>query len=80
MLSLAFLAGATVCFSLGFSAVVLLMARILQGLSGAAVFTFGRTLILHKVGHERIGRAMGFTGTARSAGLLLGPVIGGGLF
>ena len=56
------------------------MARLLQGLSGAAVFTFGQTLLLRKVGQGRIGKAMGYTGTAMSAALLLGPVLGGGLY
>lgn len=37
-------------------------------------------MLLHKVGHERIGRAMGYTGMAASVGMLLGPVVGGALF
>ena len=80
MLSLAFLAGATLCFYFASSTIILLIARLMQGLSGAAIACFGQTLLLRKVGHQRIGKAMGYTGTAMSVGLVLGPVIGGGLY
>ena len=77
---LGFLGAATLSFALGKTVPILLIARLLQGLSSAVVFTFGSALLLDRVGKERIGRAMGFTGTAMSAGLLLGPVVGGVLY
>ena len=80
LLGLGFLGGATLSFALGKTVSILLIARLLQGLSSAVVFTFGRALLLDRVGKERIGRAMGFTGAALSAGLLLGPVVGGVLY
>ena len=80
LFGLAFLAGTTACFMLGSTVAVLLIARLLQGFSSAVVFTFGRALLLDRVGHERIGQAIGYTSIAMSAGLLLGPVIGGVLY
>ena len=80
ILGLGLLASSTIVFGLGSTSAVLLISRLLQGLSSAVVFTFGRTLLLARVGHERIGRAMGFTGMATSIGLLAGPVIGGVLY
>lgn len=56
------------------------MARLFQGFSSAVVFTFGRSLVLDQVGQEKVGQAMGYMGTAMSAGLILGPVIGGVLY
>lgn len=80
LLSLALPASATLCFLIGSSAAVLLVARFLHGFSSAAVSTLGKTMLLNKVGHEKIGEAIGYTGMATCAGLLLGPVIGGALF
>ena len=80
VLGLAFLAGATLCFVVGCSVIILLIARLLQGFSSAVVYTFGSALLLERVGHEQIGQAMGYTGVAMTAGLLLGPVIGGILY
>ncbi|KAL9103487.1 MAG: hypothetical protein Q9163_001483 [Psora crenata] len=80
LLGLGFLGGATLSFALGKSITFLLLARLLQGFSSAAVFTFGLALLQDKVGNEEIGWALGLTGAAMSAALLLGPVIGGLLY
>ena len=80
VLGLAFLAGATTCFVVGSSKLILLTARLLQGFSSAAVFTFGSALLLERVGHDQVGQAMGYTGVGLTAGLLLGPIIGGVLY
>lgn len=70
----------TLCFALGRSLPILLVARTLQGLSSAIVFTVGYALLFDLVGKKGIGTAMGYTGLSLSFGLLLGPVIGGTLY
>lgn len=77
---LALLGVGTVCFALGRTLPVLLAARILQGLSSAAVFTIGYALLFDAVGGEQIGQAMGYTATGMSIGLLVGPILGGSLY
>ena len=59
---------------------MLLVARLLQGLSTAIVTTFGSTLLTEVVEREYLGRAMGYTNMAFTLGLLLGPVVGGLLY
>lgn len=68
---------ATLCFALATTLPILLIARLLEGLSTAIVATVGTALMRDVVGQERLGRAMGFSSMALSMGLLLGPVIGG---
>ncbi|KAL8761497.1 MAG: hypothetical protein Q9184_002376 [Pyrenodesmia sp. 2 TL-2023] len=70
----------TLAISLTYSIVVLLIARILQGLSGAVVYTVGYAILFDVVGSERIGQAMGFVSMSQSFGLLVGPAIGGPLY
>jgi MFS family permease len=74
------LGGATALFAIGTSLAVLLVARILQGLSTAMVFTVGFALLFDKVGKDRIGEAMGYTSMSLSLGLFLGPVVGGVIY
>ncbi|KAL9028435.1 MAG: hypothetical protein Q9196_003196 [Gyalolechia fulgens] len=56
---------------------MLLVARILQGLSGAVVATVGYAILFDVVGTDKIGQALGFVGMSQSFGLLVGPAIGG---
>lgn len=56
---------------------VLVIARTLQGLSAAAVWTIGLALIVDTVGKAQAGAAMGIVSIAMTAGTLLGPFIGG---
>lgn len=62
------------------SIAVLLIARILQGLSGAVVYTVGYAILFDVIGSEKIGQAMGFVSMCQSFGLLIGPAIGGILY
>ena len=80
VLGLIVLAASTLCFALGSSLPVLLIARLLEGLSTAIVSTLGMALLNDVVGPEHIGKAMGYTSMALSSGLLLGPVLGGVLY
>lgn len=77
VLGLVVLGGATLSFALGSSLPVLLIARVLQGMSTAIVFTVGFALLFDVIGKEKIGQAMGYTSMSLSFGLFLGPVVGG---
>ncbi|KAL9007300.1 MAG: hypothetical protein Q9173_007381, partial [Seirophora scorigena] len=70
----------TLAISLTRSITILLVARILQGFSGAIVSTVGYAILFDVVGTEKIGRAMGYVSMSQSFGLLVGPAIGGVLY
>lgn len=80
ILGVAVLGASTLCFALGRTLPVLLIARILEGLSTAIVCTLGYALLNDVVGAEHIGKAMGYTSVALSLGLFIGPLIGGVLY
>ncbi|KAL8992809.1 MAG: hypothetical protein Q9169_006824 [Polycauliona sp. 2 TL-2023] len=80
LLGLVLLFASTSFFALATTVWILLAARILQGLSTAIVHTIGYTLLTEVVGKEHLGKAMGYTNMALSAGLLVGPVLGGVLY
>jgi multidrug resistance protein len=58
---------------------LLVAARVLQGVAAAAVWTAGIALVAETVPEHRVGRAMGTVMAAMSAGLILGPPVGGAL-
>ncbi|KAF2432439.1 MFS amine transporter [Tothia fuscella] len=74
------LGSSTVLFALSTNIPTLLIARFLQGLATAIVFTVGFALLFDKVGSESIGQAMGFTSMSLSLGWFLGPVVGGVIY
>ena len=80
ILGVAVLGASTLCFALGRTLPVLLIARILEGLSTAIVCTLGYALLNDVIGTEQIGKAMGYTSVALSLGLFIGPVVGGVLY
>ncbi len=80
ILGVAVLGASTLCFAVGRTLPVLLIARVLEGLSTAIVCTLGYALLNDAVGAEHIGKATGYTSVALSLGLFTGPVIGGVLF
>ncbi|MCJ1465356.1 hypothetical protein MMC07_003974 [Pseudocyphellaria aurata] len=71
------MAGATLLFMLGKSVYMLLLARMLQGLAGAAVGVVGFALLAETVDKSRLRQAMGHVSLALNWGMLLGPSIGG---
>lgn len=77
---IAALLGATLMLSLGKSLAVLVLARILQGMSGAVVWTVGLAMILDTVGVENLGKVMGTIFSIVSVGVLAAPVLGGVLY
>ena len=56
---LAALLGATIMLALGQSIAALLVARVLQGLSGAVVWTVGLAMVLDTVGPDDLGKVIG---------------------
>jgi len=59
LLGLTALLGATVLLFLGTTVPVLAIARVLQGISGAFVWTIGLALCLETVGPQNLGKTIG---------------------
>ncbi|HEX2993593.1 MAG TPA: MFS transporter, partial [Anaerolineales bacterium] len=74
------LAISTVFFAYASSFALLVTARALQGASAAATWTAGLALLAAVYPRENRGAAMGTAFSLMSAGLLLGPPLGGFLF
>ncbi|KAF7507770.1 hypothetical protein GJ744_010071 [Endocarpon pusillum] len=77
---LAALLAATLMLSLGKIIAVLVMARVLQGMSGAVVWTVGLAMIMDTVGVGNLGKVMGTIFSFISVGELAAPVLGGVLY
>ncbi len=71
------LAAATVVFALSSNIYVLIIARIIQGMSGAATWSAGLALLADTYGPEERGEKLGFAMSVMSVGMLIGPVVGG---
>jgi MFS family permease len=72
----ALLAG-TLLLALGQSIKVLILARILQGASGAVIWTIGMALIMDTVGSSKLGVTIGSIFGFISVGELAAPILGG---
>jgi MFS family permease len=79
LLGLFALAGSTLLLCLGKTIALLLVGRLLQGLSAAIVWSVGLALLADTMG-RKIGYAMGYVGISMSVGLLIAPVIGGAVY
>lgn len=79
LMGLLSLTGSTLFLCLGRSIALLVVGRILQGLSAAIVWSVGLALIVDTVPNN-IGQAMGYSAIAMSMGLLVSPAIGGAVF
>lgn len=62
---------------IGSSITVLVIGRLLQGISAAVVWVVGLALLVDTVGKDGIGQSMGIIGVATSAGVFLAPLLGG---
>ncbi|KAL8771056.1 MAG: hypothetical protein Q9209_003475 [Squamulea sp. 1 TL-2023] len=71
------LAAATVLFGLAKASWVLLISRLLQGLSAAITYTVGLALLVDTVGRDNIGQWMGTALSSSSFGLIVSPLLGG---
>jgi len=67
-------------FWLSTSFPILIIARILQGFSGTAIWTLGLALICDVVEEDRIGMIMGYVMIGWSIGTVGGPLAGGLLY
>jgi MFS family permease len=63
LLGLFALLAATILLALGQSIAVLVIARILQGMSAAVVWTVGLAMILDTVGPKNLGKVIGSVST-----------------
>lgn len=79
LLGLVALAASTLLLMLGTSITMLVLGRLLQGLSAAVVWSVGLALLADTMG-SKIGMAMGYVAIAMSMGLLLSPAIGGAVY
>ncbi|OJJ97145.1 hypothetical protein ASPACDRAFT_80634 [Aspergillus aculeatus ATCC 16872] len=77
MIGLFALGGTTVVFWFARSLSSLVIARALQGLSAAVVWTVGMALVVDTVGKDQVGAAMGYVSMALTVGTVFGPFIGG---
>lgn len=80
VVGLASLSASTGLFALARSLPLLIIARALQGLSAAAVWIVGLSIIADNVPTERVGEAMSYTTVALAWGSLLGPAVGGVMY
>lgn len=55
----------------------LVIARVLQGLSGAVVWTVGMALVVDTAEKDEVGAAMGYVSMAMTVGIVSGPFVGG---
>jgi MFS family permease len=74
------LGGATILLNVGPNIGLLILGRILQGISAAVVWCVGLALLADTVDKEEIGQTMGYVFAAMSVGVLLGPMLGGVVF
>jgi MFS family permease len=71
------LAGATFMLCFGRTITVLIVARILQGLSAAVVWTVAVCIMTDRVGSKGVGVVMGWVTLAKSVAIVIGPLLGG---
>jgi MFS family permease len=79
-LGLLALGGSTVLLCLGSSIAVLVLGRLLEGLSAAVIWTSAPALLVDTVGQKEIGKVMGWYSISINCGVLLGPLLGGVVF
>ncbi|KAH6712857.1 MFS transporter-like protein [Leptodontidium sp. MPI-SDFR-AT-0119] len=77
LIGLLALAGATIMLCLARTVALLIVGRILQGLSAAIVWTVGQALLVDTVGQKDIGQILGYVSISMSVGILLAPLLGG---
>lgn len=71
------LLAATLILALGRRIEILILGRILQGISASVVWTSGLGLLTDIFGQERYGEAVGYANTAVSVGTTTAPLLGG---
>ncbi|KAF2736523.1 MFS transporter-like protein [Polyplosphaeria fusca] len=74
------LLGSTVLLNVGSTIAVLIVGRILQGVSAAVVWVVGLALLADTIPQERLGQATGYVMLGMSLGILIAPLLGGVVF
>lgn len=77
LIGLVALLAATIMLWFGQTIAVLIIARLLQGMSAAAVWTIGMALVMDTVGSDKLGVTIGSIFSFISVGELLSPLLGG---
>ncbi|KAK4494461.1 hypothetical protein PRZ48_014759 [Zasmidium cellare] len=80
LLALCCLASGTIMLFLGKSIAILMLARVLQGVSTAFVWTIGLAMCIETVGIQSMGKTMGTITSVIAVGSLSAPFIGGILY
>jgi MFS family permease len=75
ILGLLAIGGSTILLCVGSSIYVLVLGRLLEGLSSAVISTCGPALLVDTVGQKEIGKAMGYFSLCINFAVLVGPVI-----
>ncbi|WPH04673.1 MFS general substrate transporter [Acrodontium crateriforme] len=80
LFGLATMIASTVLLFLGRTFPILILSRVLQGVSGALIWTIGLALVVETVGAQNLGATIGTIFSITSAGALCAPPIGGILY
>lgn len=80
LLALVSLAASTVLFMLSTNYTGLVFGRVLQGISGTGIWTWGLSMLHDSVRQEDSGRILGYVLLGLSCGSLIGPLAGGLLY
>lgn len=80
VLGLLALGGSTILLCIGSSIGILVLGRVLEGVSGAVIWTSGPALLVDTVGQREIGQVMGYCALCINAAIFLGPSLGGIVF
>lgn len=79
LLGLLALAASTLLLCFGTSIGLLVLGRLLQGLSAGIVWSVGCALLVDTM-EDAVGVAMGYVATAMSVALLIAPTVGGAVY
>jgi len=79
-LDMFFVTAATVLFCIALRIECLAIARVLEGLSAATLYTTGAALIVDTYEPNSVGEAMGWLGRIPAIGTLISPIIGGAIY
>ncbi|KAM4063668.1 major facilitator superfamily protein [Hirsutella rhossiliensis] len=77
LLGLVLLLGTSLLLCFSTNIAMLLIGRVLQGMSAAMVWSVGLALVVDAVDGQKLGEAMGWVGSATSFGTLVAPLLGG---
>lgn len=77
LIGLVALFASTILLWVGRTIVILVIARVLQGMSAATVWTIGLAMVMDTVGSEKLGVTIGSIFSFISIGELLSPLLGG---